>query len=87
MNEYLVYLLVGVGILFLSLAVPGLKVIAEAILKGIMELLIEILKNKGSFLVWFIKTLLSDHTRVLRHAVQARDVIDPTQKVRRATED
>ncbi len=86
MNQYLVYVLIGVGALFLSLMIPGLKIIAEGIIKTVFEFFVEILKNKGSFMIWAAKTLLSDHVRVLEHAVQRQDDIDPTQKVRREAE-
>lgn len=85
MNQYLTYAAIGVGILLLSLLVPGLKVIAEIIVKAVMEFLVEILKHKSTFLVWLVKTLVADHVRLLRHALQSRDVLDPTQKVRDAT--
>lgn len=83
MNQYLVYLAIGFGLLLVALVVPGLKVIAEALFKALFELLGELLKHKGTFLIWLIKTLFSDHARVLQHALQSRDVLDPTQKIRR----
>ncbi|WP_434715972.1 hypothetical protein [Paraburkholderia sp. A3RO-2L] len=86
MNEYLTYIAIGFGLLLVSLVVPGLKVIAEAIFKAIFELITELLKHKFTFLVWIVKTLSSDHIKVIQHATQARDVIDPTQKIRRKAE-
>lgn len=86
MNQYLFYLAIGFGILLVALVVPGLKVIAEAIFKALFELLGELIKHKGTFLVWIIKTLSSDHIRILQHATQSRDTIDPTQKIRRKAE-
>ncbi len=86
MNQYLLYIAIGFGVLLVALIVPGLKVIAEAIFKALFELLGELLKHKGTFVVWIIKTLSSDHMRILQHAVQARDTIDPTQKIRRKAE-
>lgn len=86
MNEYLVYLAIGLGLLLLSLVVPGIKVIAEALVKLILEFLGELLKHKGTFMVWLVKTLFSDHARIVQHAIQARDDIDPTQKIRRKAE-
>lgn len=86
MNQYLTYIAIGFGLLLVALIVPGLKVIAEAIFKALFEVLGELLKHKGTFIVWFIKTLSADHMRVFQHASQARDVIDPTQKIRRKAE-
>lgn len=86
MNEYLTYLAIGAGVLFLSLLVPGLKVVAEGIIKALFEFLVELVKHKGTFVIWGIKTLAGDHARVLQHAFQAQDDLDPTQKVRRAAE-
>lgn len=86
MNQYLTYIAIGVGLLFLSLLVPGLKIIAEGIIKTVFEFFVEILKNKGSFAVWFIKTLLADHVKVIQHVLQPQDDIDPTAKVRRSAE-
>jgi hypothetical protein len=86
MNQYLFYLAIGFGILLVALVVPGLKVIAEAIFKALFELLGELIKHKGTFLVWIIKTLSSDHIRIMQHATQSRDTIDPTQKIRRKAE-
>lgn len=86
MNQYLFYLAIGFGILLVALVVPGLKVIAEAIFKALFELLGELVKHKGTFLVWIVKTLTSDHLRVLKHASQSRDTLDPTQKIRRKAE-
>lgn len=86
MNQYLFYIAIGFGILLVALVVPGLKVIAEAIFKALFELLGELIKHKGTFIVWIIKTLTSDHIRVIQHATQSRDAIDPTQKIRRKAE-
>lgn len=86
MNQYLVYIAIGLGLLLVALVVPGLKVIAEAIFKALFELIGELIKHKGTFLVWLVKTLFSDHTRVFYHATQSRDTIDPTQKIRRKAE-
>lgn len=86
MNQYMTYIALGFGVLFLSLLVPGLKVIAEAILKGLMSFLGEILKHKGTFMVWLVKTIIADHARVFQHATRTKDDLDPTQKVRRAAE-
>jgi len=86
MNQYLFYIAIGFGILLVSLVVPGLKVIAEAIFKALFELLGELIKHKGTFVVWIIKTLTSDHIRVIQHATQSSNVIDPTQKIRRKAE-
>lgn len=86
MNQYLTYIAIGIGLLFLSLLIPGLKIIAEGIIKTVFEFFVEILKHKGTFAIWFIKTLIDDHVRILQHMVQPQDVIDPTQKVRRAAE-
>lgn len=86
MNQYLMYLAIGFGILLVALVVPGLKVIAEAIFKALFELLTELFKHKSNFVIWVIKTLTADHARVLEHATKARDDIDPTQKIRRKAE-
>lgn len=86
MNQYLVYAAIGVGLLLVALVVPGLKVIAEAILKLLLEFFVEILKRKGTFFVWIVKTLTGDHVRVLQHAMQVRDTLDPTEKIRREAE-
>lgn len=86
MNQYLFYIAIGFGILLVALVVPGLKVIAEAIFKALFELFGELVKHKGTFMVWIIKTLTSDHIRVLQHAMQSRDTLDPTQKIRRKAE-
>ena len=86
MNQYLTYIAIGFGLLLVALVVPGLKVIAEAIFKALFEMLTELFKHKGTFVIWIIKTLTSDHVRVFQHASQSRDVIDPTQKIRRKAE-
>lgn len=86
MNEYLTYLAIGFGLLLVALIIPGLKVFAEALLKALFEFLGELLKHKSTFIIWFIKTLTSDHARVFQHALQSRDDIDPTQKIRRKAE-
>lgn len=83
MNQYLLYVLIGFGILILCLVIPGLKVIAEAILKLLMDFIVELVKHKGTFFIWAIKTLAGDHVRLLTHALKPRDEIDPTQKIRR----
>lgn len=83
MNQYLMYIAIGFGILLVALVVPGLKVIAEALFKALFELLSELVKHKGTFIVWIIKTLTADHLRVLQHATQSRNTLDPTQKIRR----
>lgn len=86
MNQYLMYLAIGFGILLVSLVVPGLKVIAEAILKALFEFLTELLKHKATFAIWLVKTLSADHVRIIQNATQSRDEIDPTQKIRRQAE-
>ena len=86
MNQYLLYGAIGVGCLLLALLVPGVKVLAELILKGLITISGELLKHKATFWVWFIKTLTADHSRVFKHATQKRDEIDPTQKIRRSAE-
>jgi len=86
MNEILMYVAIGFGILILALIVPGLKLIAEALLKVFLEGVYSVLRHKGLFLVWVVKTLATDHIRILRHAFTARDTLDPTQKVRRKVE-
>lgn len=86
MNQYLAYIAIGFGILLLSLLVPGLKVIGEAIFKALFELIGLLFKHKANFFVWIIKTLTSDHMRVLEHATKSRETIDPTQKIRRKAE-
>lgn len=86
MNEYLLYLAIGFGILLVALIIPGIKIIAEAILKLLIDFLTEVLKHKSTFVIWAIKTLASDHMRMLQHATQSRDSIDPTQRIRRKAE-
>lgn len=86
MNQYLMYAAIGLGILMLALVIPGLKVIAEVLLKGIMEFFVELLKHKGTFLIWVIKTLSGDHARLIQHAVTSRDELDPTEKIKRQAE-
>ena len=83
MSDYLIYLGVGLGALLLALIIPGIKVLAEALLKLFFELFVGLFKHKGNFVIWFIKTLFSDHARIFKHALTARDEIDPTQKIRR----
>lgn len=83
MNEYLFYAAIALGVLLVALLVPGLKVLAEAVLKSLGEFLGELLKHKMTFVVWAVKTLFSDHARVLKHAVKSRYEIDPTQRIRR----
>jgi hypothetical protein len=83
MNQYLMYVLIGLGILLVCLIIPGLKVLAEALLKLLMDFTIELVKHKGTFLIWGIKTMVSDHVRLMVHAMKPRDEIDPTQRIRR----
>lgn len=83
MNQYLIYIGIGFAVLIVCLIIPGVKIIAEAIFKGIVEMATELFKHKSTFIIWFIKTLASDHLRVIQHATQARDTIDPTQSIRR----
>lgn len=83
MNQLLIYSLIAIGGLLVALMIPGVKVIAEMVLKGLVELMGNLLKHKSSFLIWAVKTLISDHVRLFEHAIQARDTIDPTQKIRR----
>ncbi|RQR65708.1 hypothetical protein [Burkholderia ambifaria] len=86
MNQYLSYAAIGLGLLLVALVVPGLKVVAEAILKLLLDFIVEVFKHKGTFLVWLIKTLTGDHMRVFQNAVQSRDTMDPTEKIRREAE-
>ena len=86
MNQYLTYAAIAFAILVVALVVPGLKVIAEAIFKLFFELVTETVKHKGTFVIWTIKTLAGDHVRVMQHATQSRDSLDPTQKIRRKAE-
>lgn len=86
MNEYLLYLVIGFGILLVALIIPGIKIIAEALLKLLLDFLTEVVKHKSTFVIWIIKTLASDHMRLIQHATQSRDVIDPTQRIRRKAE-
>lgn len=83
MNQILAYMGIGVGLLFVALLIPGLKLIAEAILKVLLDVFFGMFRQKGSFIVWFFKTIIGDHARIFRHATTSRDVIDPTNKVRR----
>lgn len=83
MNQYLIYGAMGLGALVLALLIPGVKVLAELLLKGLVSLTTELLKHKGTFFVWFVKTLGADHVRIVKHAIQKRDELDPTQKIRR----
>lgn len=83
MNEILMYVAVGFGLLLLALLIPGIKVLAEMLLKGIFAIFGEIFKHKGTFVVWILKTLASDHARVLQHMFQAQNDIDPTARVRK----
>ena len=84
MNQYLYYIAIGFGILLVMMLIPGIKVVAEWILKTILDLFVEVFKHKGTFMVWLVKTVVGDHGRVFRHASTARDELDPTQKIRRA---
>lgn len=86
MNEYLTYFGIGLAVLFVALFVPGIKLLAEFILKNLLEGFFVLIQHKWSFVVWAIKTLFSDHARVIRHATTPRDVLDPTQKIRRKLE-
>lgn len=83
MNEILVYAAIGFAALLLAMVVPGLKVIAEAVFKLVVDFFVEIFKHKSTFLIWFVKTLMADHLALFIHAVKKRDEIDPTQKIRR----
>lgn len=83
MNQILVYVGIGFAVLFLAMVVPGLKVIAEGILKLLMDFFVEIFKHKSTFFIWFVKTLVADHIALFMHAIKKRDDIDPTQKIRR----
>lgn len=82
MNEYLTYIGIGAGLLLVSLLIPGIKVLTEPIAKGIMEIVIEVFKHKGSFVIWFIKTIYQDHLLIFRHMLTSKDTLDPTQRVR-----
>jgi hypothetical protein len=82
MNQYLAYIGIGLGILLVCMVVPGLKVVAEAIFKLLFEFLVEVVKRKGSFLVWLVKTLVGDHGRLIMHALQTRETLDPTEQIR-----
>ena len=86
MNEYLMYLAIGFGGLLVALLIPGVNVLAQMLLKGLASALLVVLQHKGVFLVWFVKTVLADHTKVFQHATQTEDTIDPTQKIRREAE-
>lgn len=86
MNQYLVYLLIAVGLLLVALVIPGLKVVAELVLKAIAEFFGLLLQHKMTFFVWAVKTLVGDHSKVLVHALKSRDELDPTFKVRRKAE-
>ena len=68
------------------LLVPGLSIIAQALIKLAFDFVVELVKHKGTFIVWLVKTLLSDHKRVIRHALLSKDSLDPTQKVRNSAE-
>lgn len=83
MNTLLMYALIGLGVLLVMLLIPGVKVLAELVLKGLLGLFGEVLRHKGIFGVWFVKTIVSDHARLFRHATTSRDKLDPTQKIRR----
>lgn len=83
MNEIIFYGLIGVGIVLVLMVVPGTKVIGEAILKLLIDFIAEIFKHKSSFIVWALKTLVSDHYRIIQHATTGRDTLDPTQRIRR----
>lgn len=83
MNQYVIYGAIALGCLVLALLIPGVKVIAELLLKAIVTVTTEILKHKGTFLIWFVKTLSADHGRVFKHATQSKNDLDPTQKIRR----
>lgn len=86
MNQYLFYAALAVAGLMLALVVPGLKTIAEAILKMLLDFFTELIKHKSTFIVWGVKTLVGDHIRVIRHATTSRNTLDPTQKIRRKAE-
>lgn len=86
MNEYLTYIAIAVGVMLLALLIPGVKVMAEAVLNGFFAFLGVFLKHAGTFAVWAIKTMSGDHMRVLKHALIRRDEVDPTQRIRRRAE-
>lgn len=83
MNEFFFYGLIGVGVVLVLMVVPGTKVLGEALLKLLIDFIAELLKHKSSFVVWALKTLVSDHYRIIQHAVTSRDTLDPTQRIRR----
>ena len=83
MNELLLYLLIGVGGLLVLLILPPTRPLAELALKAIVDALKVVLEHKMTFLIWLIKTISSDHVRVLEHMFKRQNDIDPTLKVRR----
>ncbi|WP_087866174.1 hypothetical protein [Comamonas thiooxydans] len=83
MNEFFFYGLIGVGVVLVLMVVPGTKVLGEALLKLLIDFIAELLKHKSSFVVWALKTLVSDHYRIIQHAFTSRDTLDPTQRIRR----
>lgn len=85
MNEYLLYALIGLGLLLIALIIPGVKTLAEFMLKGLGQLFLGAIQHKGTFLIFFIKKLAASHARLLEHATTDRDTIDPTQRARRAS--
>ena len=87
MNELLVtwagYAGIAVCVLALAYMIPFTSTPTEWIIKGIGFILLELLKHKMSFLIWFFKTISADHSRVFQHAFQSEEDIDPTQKIKR----
>ena len=87
MNDFVAtwagYAALGLGALALAYVFPLTSALTELVLKGLGMALLEIFKQKLAFIVWFIKTLSADHSRVMQHAFQSEDDIDPTQRIRR----
>lgn len=87
MNEIFVSwaMVVGIGFAALVLAyfIPFTQGLAILAFQGIFFVVKELLHHKWLFLIWFFKTIGSDHARVFQHATQTEEELDPTQRIRR----
>lgn len=87
MNELLLtwagYAGIALCVLALAYIIPFTSGPTELLIKGLGFILMKLLEHKISFLIWFFKTISADHARVLQHASQTEEDIDPTQKIRR----
>ena len=87
MNTIALYFLLGLGGLMLASVIPGLKILAEPLMKMFFEFLKFIFGNLSFWTIYAVKTIYRSHVGILYHLTHTKEQADPLYKMRASAEE